>query len=504
MRRCDDLLRGLTHVMAVVSSLAIAAGAHGGSIVYVNQSAPCDGDGLSWATAYCDLQSGLLIAAPGTSIWVAAGTYTPDQGQGNRSLAFVLHDDVALYGGFAGGETDLSERDVAANPTILSGDLAGDDGPDFAQYGENSYHVVSAIGVGPTAVLDGFTITGGNADGEENDSHGGGILCDSAAPTITGCTFTANLAINRGGAAYNLSGTPSYTGCTFEGNRADNGGAMYNESGTSVSLSECTFAGNDALGDGGAIYNVNCSPIVTSCDFTGNTAPKFSSSGGGGAMLNAVGSGPIAINCTFTDNFTTGAGGAVRNRTSTAVFIGCTFTANTAGRGGAAWHDNASTPTYLNCTFDGNHTTTTGGAIHSEEESTITLTGCVLTNNTADAEGGGIHVFGSDMILTDCEFSGNESLVAGGAIHVWRCQGNFDGGTIGDNVAPVGSGIYNLVGDLTGGTHVEASDDVFNSGYLFPGLAETPMVFDGLYHQEHRDDFLFRIPRVFLDVSGTV
>ncbi len=133
-------------------------------------------DGASWTTAYTDLQTALGIVSSGDQIWVSAGVYTPGE---ERTDSFNLVPGVALYGGFAGTETVLEDRDWAANPTILSGDIDGDDTNTDGNYvaetpddivGGNSYHVVYADGttgtpITGTTILDGFTITAG----QEND-----------------------------------------------------------------------------------------------------------------------------------------------------------------------------------------------------------------------------------------------------------------------------------------------------------------------------------------------
>ncbi len=118
------------------------------SVLFVNASAPPSGDGLAWETAYTDLQDALDQAhqpgSPVKEVWVAAGTYRPDQGTGNRTLAFNLKSGLMVLGGFSGVEASRSQRDWAANPTILSGDLAGDDQPGLTGIAENSYHILTA------------------------------------------------------------------------------------------------------------------------------------------------------------------------------------------------------------------------------------------------------------------------------------------------------------------------------------------------------------------------
>lgn len=118
-------------------------------VLYVKPSARA-GDCFSWATA-CELQPALEIALDGDEIWVMEGTYKPTLVE-DRNVSFELRDGVAIYGGFSGDETSRDERDWAENPTILSGDL---------DIGDNSYHVVVSYGLDASAILDGFTITGG-------------------------------------------------------------------------------------------------------------------------------------------------------------------------------------------------------------------------------------------------------------------------------------------------------------------------------------------------------
>src|SRR5574341_1313206 len=99
--------------------------------LYVDADSTGNNDGSSWADAFTSLQDALAGAAPGYEIWVAEGVYYPDEGagqtNGDRAATFQLRDGVAIYGGFAGTETLLSQRDPAAHVTILSGDIGQDD-----------------------------------------------------------------------------------------------------------------------------------------------------------------------------------------------------------------------------------------------------------------------------------------------------------------------------------------------------------------------------------------
>lgn len=138
-------------------------------IVYVDDTATGAANGTSWQNAFVQLQDGLAAAHAGDQVWVAEGIYRPDLGAGlspgDRNASFALKTGVQVYGGFAGTEGGLAERAGLFDQTVLSGDLAGYDQPGFAGYEENSLHVVRGDSVDATAVLDGFTIRGGYADG---------------------------------------------------------------------------------------------------------------------------------------------------------------------------------------------------------------------------------------------------------------------------------------------------------------------------------------------------
>ncbi|MDD5454758.1 MAG: S8 family serine peptidase [Candidatus Ratteibacteria bacterium] len=263
-------------------------------------------NGKSWETAFKYLQDALNNPQlqAGNTILVAQGTYRPDQESsdlsqiGNRSATFRLKNDVTVKGGYSGIEaTDPNERDIQSYKTILSGDLSGNDGnpPDFVNYGDNSYHVVTAIVTDNSAVLDGFTITGGNATGSSEKAFGGGLFnrgTQAGSPTIINCIFTYNRAY-YGGAVHNgpFPGSPPkeqnkrtvLNNCIFDHNTSREGGAI---NGGLLNITNCVFTNNTAdaggrYGYGGAIAGGDGE--TTNCTFYGNTAVTH-----GGAICTGV------------------------------------------------------------------------------------------------------------------------------------------------------------------------------------------------------------------------
>jgi len=218
-------------------------------------------------------------SSPGDQVWVAAGTYKPTTTT-NRGISFSLKNGVAVYGGFNGTETLLSQRNWVANVTILSGDIGtpGDDS-------DNSYHVVYNSGVNSTAVLDGFTITKGQAYPVFGNTSGGGMYNNYSSPTLTNCSFSGNTTYNGGGGVYNNNSSPTLTNCSLSGNTAYNGGGgMFNLL-SSPTLMNCSFSGNTTSFGGGGIHNIyTSSPTLTNCILWGN--------GTGTEIFNATGSSP--------------------------------------------------------------------------------------------------------------------------------------------------------------------------------------------------------------------
>mgnify|MGYP002399695739 CR=1 FL=1 len=293
--------------VTVVSSCACFPG----TIVYVDQNATGAGTGEDWDNAFTTLGAATdFIANSGCNvinqIWVAQGTYYPDEGPGatdnDRGSSFSLLNDVGIYGGFNGTETMLSQRNWNLYPTILSGDLMQNDGPNFTGNNDNAYHIFNVVGTGitPSAVLDGFTLTAGYSNGISADALGGAMrIANGAAPTINNCKVVGNKSHTVGGGIVVNNAAATFSNCIIEGNFSQNhgGGVSLNSSSTSV-FNDCIFRGNHVNIFGGGLYNISGSSVLlNNCVFSGNR-----SSEGSAIYTSNSGSTTTAINCSISGN----------------------------------------------------------------------------------------------------------------------------------------------------------------------------------------------------------
>ncbi len=370
------------------------------STLYVNAANNNAGDGTDWNNAFNKLQDALTLACNCgniSEIWVAQGTYYPSVGvDANESgtiepleVTFQLCNNVKLYGGFSGNgtETMLTQRDVTANVTILSGDIDQNDDP-FAPTvdsdnnpntpsqtdhikGSNAYHVVVGSGTDATALLDGFTITSGNSNGVA-----GGMYIDEGSPTVANCTFIGNKSSNSGAAMFCDLSEASLINCTFSQNTTNNSGGGVFIDRSDMTITNCTFSGNIANNSGGGLYINRSAPIVTNCSFSGNTANNS-----GGGMYNSSSSSPTVTNCHFSGNIANNGGGGMLNTSSSSpTMTNCLFSGNTANNGGGMYNSSSSTPTVTNCTFSGNLADGDGGGMRNFE-SDPSITNTIIWNN---------------------------------------------------------------------------------------------------------------------------
>ncbi|MHC4740635.1 MAG: right-handed parallel beta-helix repeat-containing protein [Planctomycetota bacterium] len=293
----------------IVVLTAVLAGSVYGRTIYVDCDATGANNGTCWADAYLYLQDALTFASGGDEMRVAQGVYRPDEfvlsrrPNMGRAETFALISGVVLKGGYAGcGESDPNACDIGLYETVLSGDRDENDGPnvnaDDATRQDNVYHVITCSGADETAVLDGFTITAGNANGPYPDNSGGGVYSEYASPKLSRCIIKANSTSGKGGGINNYWSSPIVSQCHIIGNWAGfDGGGIFNWMGHSIMVN-CALLGNIAGSDGGGIFTNHASYELTNCTFSSNSAP-----GRGGGVFNAKLYGPAELrNCIFFGN----------------------------------------------------------------------------------------------------------------------------------------------------------------------------------------------------------
>ncbi len=426
MKQLRSILVCLFLIMAL-STNALAAPLSQTSIIHYVKSTPT---GLknctSWDNA-CGLQAALDKAQSGDKIYVAAGTYLPSKRTSDnmRSATFQLIPGVAIFGGFPATGGEMADRDWAANVTTLSGDIGT-----LGVISDNSYHVVTGSGVTATTILDGFTISDGNA----NRAVGGGGMynTENSSPTLSNLIFSDNSAFEGGGGIYNTNNSsPVLSNVSFISNSTEyDGGGILNEVNSNPILTNVTFNGNLAM-LGGGIHNDNSNPFLTNVTFSGNLADN-----NGGGMYN-YGSNPSLTDVTFSDN-TANRGGGMYNGVSSPTLTDVRFSSNSADNGGGMYHmggnpaltnvtfsDNSAdngggmynmggNPTLTNVSFNGNSANRGGGMFNTS--SNPSLNNVTFSANSAGGNGGGILNESSSPTLTNVTFSGNIANDRGGGL----------------------------------------------------------------------------------------
>lgn len=343
------------------------------TIRYVKPVAEGAQDGSSWTNASSDLQAMINASASGDEVRVAAGTYKPTEklqdfvyntatvvgaATSDRDKAFIMKGGVKVYGGYDGS---TGARNLASTVSILSGDLNNDN---LASDGD-CYHVVVTRNNSDGAVLDGFTIQHGYANGTStvsgsgtsglssltiSQSNGGAIAFRGAdnAMTFSNLIIKDNYASDYAGAiAAYISGSKTFTfsKLTVENNESGaEAGAMrvYSSSGTPlVNISNSKFIGNKAASRGGAIYAFGSTTTgylltvnVSNTVFYNNSSA--SSTLGGGAISPAAATNFNILNSTFYANKATnsaGLGGAIHISSSASAQVSVSnsiFNENTA------------------------------------------------------------------------------------------------------------------------------------------------------------------------------
>ncbi len=371
----------------IQGSIDIGAYEHGPNrVIYVDRNATGANTGDSWENAISFLQDALNVAENFDHIYVAHGTYYPDEGDlaaimagAERESKFIIPSDVTVLGGFPTGGSAIGQRDIEANETILSGDLDQDDGPDFANRSDNAYNVILFPEESSGNQINGFTITGGNANNDNSSlfNSGGGVHVEiSASPTLSNSTFRENQAIGGGAIALSILSSTSIEHCRFQDNLGISFGGAISASGFSDSkIFHSDFMENESVNGGAIFIQQNTDVQFTSCSFDGNNATLS-----GGAIYNTFGNFE-AVNCSFSGNYT-GGGGAVYNLGSSPAIINCSFQGNSSS-GGVIFNISGSTPTISNSVFwnNLNRSGNSNPSVSNSEDSTASLSYCLVAES---------------------------------------------------------------------------------------------------------------------------
>lgn len=304
--------------------------------IFVNVAATGLNNGTSWANAYTSLETAITNSSSINELWVVAGTYKPTGT--TRTSTFMMKNGLEMYGGFNGTETQRNQRNPKLNVTILSGDVNGNDTATITATEttrqDNLYHVITVRGSVKDIIVDGFTITGGNANG----------------PTLTTGTASAQYYHTRGGAVYMNPFSAS-----------DNAGIavknciLEKNSGSDTGVFAAYFAG----GINSQYFTANFESCIVRNNFSGTNAQFL--------IAGASGYNWIA-NCTISNSL-------FHNNVSNGP--SCLYLSASLANSGNASGINAN---IINTTFS-NNTGVNGNTIRTDNGSNSSFKNCIIYNN---------------------------------------------------------------------------------------------------------------------------
>jgi hypothetical protein len=437
------------------------------NVYYVKQGS-VNGNGSSWANAFNNLDSALAaVKSDGhvDQIWVAKGTYKPSKVYAPNGIVggaygvntpnlktFDLPSNVSIYGGFVGNETNINARNRDANPTILSGDLAGNDinDPNHTQTNksDNVWHILNAGNdisqTGVTGVvLDSIIVTDGYAGGPDQGTLGPNnvLLSIDYAHAAGGgllARFGSKVTLNNVRMEYNASDGSSATiivpglGAT----KASGGGSIASiDEGTFVTVNSADLNHNTSFftgGSGGAIDAlVEASVSIKNSSLTYNIAER------NGGAVHGASAGTITISNSVLNNnelptIIVGdeSGGGVGTINTKLKIENSSFQNNSAPVGGGAvfFHipfDDGEVYTLdvSNSSFTNNSTGPVGGgginifAIKPHAGSQATVSSCTFNKNVG-GNGGGVYVDSLPTQLSNLNFKSNQAWDTGGGLLV--------------------------------------------------------------------------------------
>ena len=342
------------------------------SQVFVKHDAIGANNGSSWQDAYKELDSAINHTASG-QIWVAAGTYKPKiRVEGYGFKTFMLSKQIALFGGFAGYETQLSQRDVTHNITILSGDV-GVEGYDD----DNTPRVVSLQGnnVDSNTILDGFTITKCHYKDYQGYSYENGAvyIYSYGNPIVRNCIIRNNVG-HTGGGIFAAGGDARIENNLITENSAYEGAGIF-------------------LGYGGREYVVGNRIINNKCIY-GN--------GGGGIKVGSY-CAPLIYGNLIDNNLSSSEGGGIAVESNYPVIINNNIISNNTGYEGAGLYIECPKITVMNNLITNNTgagfvNSSYGGGIFARYVAEFNCINNTIVNNSA-TDGGGMFLIDANILV---------------------------------------------------------------------------------------------------------
>lgn len=471
---------------------------------YVKTGAKASDKGLSW-DAPAALDYALRSAMPGSTIHIAAGTYSPvslltGAEESDKARTFEISRNISIIGGYPANAASGALADAAANETILDGN-------------EINYHTVVIAAPkydGEKVSVKGLTIKGGKSTADDtagvelneatlSNNYGAGVAVVGTAVEFDECVIAENNGCNASG-LFAVRSDISLTACKIKDNTSEgNGAGAWITSGSDITMTNCSVTENKTTGTsivaGLYLYvpeGESLKARISGCDISDN---QSAANAGGVYVRDDSGSNLLDAkfeNCTIKNN--TGAmGAAFLGLNANVTLTGCTLSGNVGTNNGIIYFNTTgsanSSLTMDKCTVNGNSNTGTAVAsgiylYNAGGKIDAVVTNSTFSGNTAKGRGGAIYARNNqtgdvNVYCANTTFAGNQSGSYGGAIamygaatkkvnvYLYSCTmtGNTDvhatalGGGVGLETAGLTLKTYNTI--ISGNIANETANDVF-------------------------------------------
>lgn len=336
------------------------------------------------------LATALANADAGSTIHIAAGTYTPS------AFPKGYEGDSEVYKTFEISKT-LTLVGASAETTILDG----------ASSALHTMVVTADAADGEKVKIEALTIKGGKAAGD-----------GSFTSAANGAEYQDNYA----GGVYVAKSDATFKNCIITGNSAPNGCGLFAVD-SKVELDGVKVSGNNCAGNGGGVWVSSCESSIKDSEISDNNGTGVAA----GLYIYATAAKTCTATVTNTkisNNITSNNAcgiyvrGADATATVNASFTNCEISGNSGNMGGSF------STIFAKATFDSckiiNNTSTGNGGSYIQSGSDITVKNCLISGNTATMAPAGYIYTNADAITADyinCELCNNTSGGRGGALY---------------------------------------------------------------------------------------